>query len=417
MLLMFDNLYQQAHPLLFMGILLLGGYAGGRAASALKLPRLSGYIVTGMLLSPSITGILSRELLDHGLGIITEIALGIIAFSIGGALDMEKVKKLGNQILVITISQAVGVFVLVTGSVLYIAPLLPGQIPGGKPSLFGLAILLGAISAATAPAAVLGVIHEYRARGQVTTTLLGVVSLDDGVTLVLFSIAGGIAASLSGGDTSWLQAVLIEPGREIFLSLAIGGGVGLLLRFFIPEVRRKRSLLGISLGTIFIVSGLALSFHGSPLLACMMLGFVLANAMKHPSEWFESVERVEEPILALFFVIAGAHLDISALSAAGALAVVIIVARAAGKLGGGFAGAALASAPPETRKWLPIGLLPQAGVSIGLVLAGKEFMADPEVARIMVNAVLASVIVNELVSPALVKFALTKAGEIRVGDE
>jgi len=405
------------HPLLYLGILLLGGYAGGRAAKALNLPRLSGYIVVGMAFSPSITGILDRQLLDHGLGIITDIALGIIAFSIGGALDLEKIRKLGNQILVITVLQALAVFLLVTGSVIYIVPMLPGEIPGGKSSLFGLAILLGAISAATAPAAVLGVIHEYRARGPMTTTLLGVVSLDDGITLILFSIAGGLAGSLAGSDVSWVHAIVLEPGREIFLSLLIGGGVGLLLRAFIPEVRRKRSLLGISLGAVFTTSGLALSFHGSPLLACMVLGFTLANVMKHPSEWFDSVEKVEEPILALFFVIAGAHLDIFAITTAGSLAIVIIIARTVGKLGGGFAGAALASAPAKTRKYLPIGLLPQAGVSIGLVLAAKEFIADPVVAGIMVNAVLASVIVNELVSPALVRTALTRAGEIKVGEE
>ena len=405
------------HPLLYLGILLLGGYAGGRAAKALNLPRLSGYIVAGMLFSPSTTGILDRQLLDHGFGIVTEIALGIIAFAIGGALDLDKLKKLGSQILIITLVQAFAVFILVAGAVIFITPLLPGDLPGSGPDLIGLAILLGAICAVTAPAAVLGVIHEYRAKGPVTTTLLGVVSLDDGVTLVLFSIAGGIASSLSGSDVSWLQAVFIEPGREIFLSLAIGGGVGLLVRAAIPEVRRRKSLLGISLGAVFITSGMALSFHGSPLLACMMLGFTLANVMKHSSEWFESLERVEEPILALFFVIAGAHLDISAITAAGSLAIVIIIARTAGKLGGGFAGGALASASAETRKYLPIGLLPQAGVSIGLVLVAMEFIPSPEVAGIMVNAVLASVIVNELISPALVKIALTKAGEIKVSNE
>jgi Kef-type K+ transport system membrane component KefB len=412
-----ETVVQHAHPLLYLGILLLGGYAGGRAATALNLPRLSGYIVVGMLLSPSTTGILDRQLLDHGFGIVTEIALGIIAFAIGGALDLDKLKKLGNQILVITVLQALAVFVLVAGSVIFITPLLPGDLPGRGPDLIGLAILLGAICAATAPAAVLGVIHEYRARGPVTTSLLGVVSLDDGITLILFSVAGGIASSLAGSDVSWLQAVLIEPGREIFLSLAIGGGVGLLVRAAIPEVRRRKSLLGISLGAVFITSGMALSFHGSPLLACMMLGFTMANVMKHSSEWFESLERVEEPILALFFVIAGAHLDISAITAAGSLAIVIIIARTAGKLGGGFAGGALASASAETRKYLPIGLLPQAGVSIGLVLVAMEFIPSPEVAGIMVNAVLASVIVNELISPALVKIALTKAGEIKVGEE
>ena len=400
------------HPLLYIGIILLGGYAGGRAAKALNLPRLSGYILVGMAMSPSISGIIDKQILDHQLGIITEIALAMIAFSIGGALDLGKVKKLGRQILVITAIQALAVFALVSAAVAFLYPLLNGHGLEQRSTLISVAILLGAICAATAPAAILGVIHEYRAKGPMTTTLLGVVTLDDGLTLVLFSIAGGIAGSLAGGDISWFHSVVLEPGREIGLSLAIGGAMGVLIRVLIPTVHRKRSLLGISMGAIFATSGLALSFHASPLLACMMLGFAMANLISHPGQWFESVERVEEPILAMFFVLAGAHLDISALSTAGLLAAIIITMRTAGKLGGAFLGAAASGTSAEVRRYLPIGLLPQAGVSIGLVLAAKEFIADPVASGIMVNAVLASVIVNELVSPALVRFALVRAGEV-----
>jgi Kef-type K+ transport system membrane component KefB len=348
------------------------------------------------------------------LGLVTEIALGIIAFSIGGALELDKIKKLGRQILVITMVQAFAVFALVSLSVFFLYPLLQGRAFDSPGTLASVAILLGAICAATAPAAVLGVVHEYKAKGPMTTTLLGVVALDDGVTLVLFSLAGGIAGSLAGGDASWVHSVILEPGREIGLSMVIGGTMGLFLRLLSPAVRRKGSLLGISLGAIFTVSGLALTLHASPLLACMMLGFAMANLMNHYHQWFESVERVEEPILAMFFVVAGAHLDISAFTTAGLLAVIIIVMRTAGKVAGGFMGAAASGAAVEIRRYLPIGLLPQAGVSIGLVLAAKEFVGDPAAAKIMVNAVLASVIINELISPALVKVALTKAGEIEL---
>jgi Kef-type K+ transport system membrane component KefB len=407
-----DMISHNVSPLLYLGVLLLAGYAGGSAARALNLPRLSGYIVAGMLFSPSVSGILDRSVLEHGLGLVTEIALGIIAFSIGGALELDKIKKLGRQILIITTVQAFAVFTLVSLSVFFLYPLFQGRAFDSPGTLASVAILLGAICAATAPAAVLGVIHEYRAKGPMTTTLLGVVALDDGVTLVLFSLAGGIAGGLAGGDTSWVHTVILEPGREVGLSMVIGGAMGLFLRLLIPAVRRKRSLLGISLGAIFTTSGLALTLHASPLLACMMLGFAMANLMNHPDQWFESVERVEEPILAMFFVVAGAHLDISAITTAGVLAVIIIVMRTVGKVAGGFMGAAASGASLEIRRYLPIGLLPQAGVSIGLVLAAKEFVGDPAAAKIMVNAVLASVIINELVSPALVKVALTKAGEV-----
>ncbi|MDF1536341.1 MAG: cation:proton antiporter [bacterium] len=400
------------HPLLYLGILLLAGYAGGRMARAINLPRLTGYILVGMALSPSLTGILDRNFLDHGLALVTDIALGIIAFTIGGALELDRIRKLGRQILVITMFESLSAFVLVSLAAAFLYPLFHSRELGSPATNASVALLLGAMCVATAPAAVLGVIHEYKAKGPMTTTILGVVTLDDGVALVLFSVASGIAGSLGGGDASWVRYVFLEPGREIGLSLAIGGTMGLFFKLVIPTVRRKMSLLGISLGAIFTASGLALTFHASPLLTCMMLGFVMANIMNHPEQWFEAVERVEEPVMAMFFVVAGAHLDISAITTAGGLAAIITTMRAFGKYSGGFLGAVASGASLELRRYLPMGLLPQAGVSIGLVLAAKEFIPDPQVAGVMVNAVLASVIVNELVSPVLVRFALTKAGEV-----
>jgi len=272
-------------------------------------------------------------------------------------------------------------------------------------------LLLGAICAATAPAAVLGVVHEYKAKGPMTTVLLGIVTLDDGITLVLFSMAAGIAGSLGGKGVSLLQTGFVEPGREILVALLVGSGAGLLLRLLVPVVRRRKALLGLTLGTIFVTSGIAITLHTSSLLACMMLGLVLANTMNRPEQWFEAIEKIEEPLFAMFFVLAGAHLKIGALAAAGTLAALIIVTRTAGKLGGSYLGGVMSAAPAAVKKYLPLGLLPQAGVSIGLVLAAKEYVGDLSAARIMVNAILASVIINELISPLLVKIALIKSGE------
>lgn len=400
-----------AHPLLYLGILILAGYTGGRLAHAVKLPRISGYIIAGMLLSPSVSGILGGSILEGELSLVTDIALGVIAFSIGGALKLPTLKKLGKPIVVITFVQALAVTLLVSITVIFLFPHLPGAgiRPGG--SLVSVGILLGAICAATAPAAVLGVIHEFKSKGPMTNVLLGVITLDDGITLVLFSMAAGIAGNLGGDGISFLQAGVVQPGREIMVALLVGSAVGLGLRLAVPVIRRREAILGLTLGTIFITSGIALTLHASSLLACMMLGFVLVNTMNRPEPWFEVIDKVEEPLLAMFFVLAGAHLKISALAAAGMLSVVIIITRTAGKLGGSYVGAVMSGAPAVVRRYLPMGLLPQAGVSIGLVLAAKEYVADQSAAGVMVNAILASVIVNELVSPLLVKSALIKSGE------
>ena len=400
-----------AHPLLYLGILILSGYAGGRVAHAVNLPRISGYILAGMLLSPSVTGVLSTNVLEGDLSLITDIALGVIAFSIGGTLEFGKLRKLGKTIIIITVVQAFAVALLVSISVIFLFPHLPGAGIQSSRALVAVGILLGAICAATAPAAVLGVVHEYKAKGPMTTVLLGIVTLDDGITLVLFSMAAGVAGSLGGKGVSLVQAGVVQPGKEIMIALMIGATAGLLLRLMVPVIRRRGALLGLTLGTIFVTSGIALTFHTSSLLACMMLGLVMANTMNQAEPWFDAVEKIEEPLFAMFFVLAGAHLKIGALAAAGTLAAVILTMRTIGKLGGSYLGGVISAAPMAVKKYLPFGLLPQAGVSIGLVLAAKEYVGDLSAARIMVNAILASVIINELISPLLVKTALIKSGE------
>ena len=179
----------------------------------------------------------------------------------------------------------------------------------------------------------------------------------------------------------------------------------------IPVVRRRGALLGLTLGSIFLTSGIAFTLHASSLLACMTLGLVLVNTMNRPEQWFESIEKIEEPLFAMFFVLAGAHLKPGVLMAAGTLTLVILIVRTLGKLGGAYLGAVMSGAPVVVRKYVPLGLLPQAGVSIGLALAAKEYIDDPSAAQIMVNAILGSVIINELVSPLLVKTALIRSGE------
>ena len=409
----FQALLQEAHPLVHIGLLLLCGYAGGRIASALKAPRVSGYVVVGMILSPSILGIFHEELVGEDLAIITDVALGIIAFSIGGALELSKIRRLGKQIFWITVTQAFGAFLMVTGVIALFFPMIAGSQSALLTNYAPLAIVVGAISAATAPAATLGVIHEYRASGPLTTVLLGVVTLDDALTILFFAFAVKLAGSLITGEALSLMGILAGPVKEIIIALGLGGLGGLFLRKLVPLITTRGSLLGVGLGTVFLTGGVATSFHSSALLANMMLGFMVVNFVQHSEDLFSVVENIEEPIFAMFFVLAGAHLDLGRFHTAGGLAVLIIVGRFLGKYLGSRLGATISGAPENVRKYLGLALLPKAGVTVGLVLIAKELFADPNVSELMVNAVLGSVIINELLSPPMVRYALIKSGEAR----
>ena len=402
------------HPLLAVGLLLILGYWGGRAANALKLPRVSGYLVAGMLLSPSFSNILSRRLIDRDLYIITEMALGIIAYTIGGSLVFERLKRLGKSIVWITLSQAGGAFLLTAAFLIPAMPFLTG-LRGSGYDLIGtylpMALVIGAISIATAPGATLAIITELKASGPFTTTLLGVIALDDGLAIIFFALAGTAAhALINPGAVPWMTMVVGALG-EIGFSLLLGILAGMVLKCMARLVRRREALLMVILGTLFSTSGAAALLGLSPLLANMVMGFIIVNLELRHHDFFLVVEEIEEPMYGLFFGLAGAHIDLGLLKSAGLLAIAIVVARVTGKLLGTWAGAKISQAPKNVRRYLGLALLPKAGVTIGLVLIAREIFPLPLVASILVNAVIGSVIINELIAPPLVKYALLKAGE------
>jgi Kef-type K+ transport system membrane component KefB len=407
----------QSHPLVHIGLLLLCGYAGGRIANYLNLPRVTGYLVMGMILSPSVLGVFNEELVREDLSLITDIALAIIAFSVGGTLELSKVRKLGRQILWITLFQASAAFLFVTGIITLVFPLIGGGELSRGSAWFPMALVIGAISAATAPAVILAIIHEYRAGGPLTTTLLGVVSLDDTLTILFYTFAVSLAGSLVTGTALSWQGVVAVPLAHIGTALAIGGILGVCFRFLTPYIHRREAMLGVTAGAIFLASGLAIGFHSSALLASMTLGFVVTNFVRHSEDLFGSVDTIEEALFAMFFTLAGAHLDLGVIGSAGWLAVLIVAGRFAGKFLGARLGAVVSGAPEVVRRYLGFGLLPKAGITVGLVLAAKEIFPSQQVSELMVNAVLATVIINELFSPMLVRHALAGAGEIQTGDE
>jgi len=410
------NLPEIQHPLVYIGLLLLLSYAGGKVASYLKAPRISGYIVIGMLISPSVLGLFHERMVKEELALITDIALAIIAFSIGGSLRMSKLRKLGSHILWITLTQALGAF-LVTTTVLTIFFYLIYGLKELPPSFytfyFPMALLIGAISSATAPAATLAIIHEYGAKGPFTTILLGVVALDDGLTIIFAAFAITIAQTFVNQEAITWYNFLLSPIFSILISMSIGGVLGVCLRKLIPFISRGKAMLGVMIGSIFLVSGLAISIKVSPLLANMMFGFVVANLVEHPGDIFTLVESIEEPIFAMFFTLAGAHLDLRVMQTAGWIAVLIVLGRFSGKILGARFGAQISHAPQAVKKYLGMALLPKAGVTVGLVLEAGVVLGQTSLSQLMINAVLGSVIINELLAPFFVRFSLFKSGEAK----
>jgi len=394
---------------LAIGIIIVIGFLGGLATKRIKFPRITGYIIIGILLSPSVLNIISAATIEN-LDIMTNIALGIIAFLIGGSLHLETLRKLGRSIAWITPFQSLGAWLIVTLLLVFLSPFIL-TIPNATLSqtYFPIAFIIGAVSCATAPAAIMAIIHEYRASGPLTTTLLAVVALDDAVAVIAFAIAFGICQPLvsGAGGISFYQ-MLGVPFLHIAEAIAIGILFGFALIYIAKLAKTPDLLLVIVFGMIMLCDGVAELLGISAILANMVAGFVVMNKARK-RELFLVVERIEAVIYAIFFVLAGLHFDLGAMKVAGILALLIILGRCLGKYFGARAGATISHAPGEVKKYLGLALLPKAGVTIGLVLLAKR--AFPTFGAIMVNAVLASVIINELIAPPLTKYAIFKAGE------
>jgi len=405
--------YFEIGPLEALGVLFISGYFGGRLANRFSFPRVTGYIIAGILLSPSVSGIIPVGLVREKFYIINDIALAVIAYSVGGSLKFSKLKRLGKSIFVINLSEALSAFLVTFLLIGVLSPYLvgPGVGAGSFTAFYlPLALIIAAVSAATAPAAILAIVHEYRSKGPLTMTLLGVVALDDAVAVILFAFAGSIVRTITEASGFSVYRMIAEPTVIILGSILLGTVVGFLLSGLATWVRKTKCLLVIVLGVTFLCYGIAERLQFSPLLANMMVGFLIVNRASQSDRLFEALEEVEEPIFALFFTLAGAHFDLRVFKLVGSLAFIIVGCRFIGKFIGTRLGASLSHAPVVVKKYLGYGLLPTAGVTLGLVFMAQPFM-PPDLFEIMVNAVLGAVIISEIVAPPLVKFALKRAGE------
>jgi len=384
--------------LLKLGIVLAIGLAGGRVAKKVKLPNVSGYLVAGLLLGPSFLRLVTAQDIDS-FAVISEVALAIIAFSIGSEFVLEDMLKLGKSIMVITLLEVVGAIGVVFSLMYFVF---------GQP--FAFSIVIAAMSAATAPAATLLVIRQYRADGPVTRTLLPVAALDDILGIVAFGFAMSSARLSTGNAHTSLARMLVMPLVEIVGSLALGTALGFLLARIARRAGDRDELQGLSLCAIAVATGLSNLLGLSALLTNIMMGTILVNVMRHSIRVFTSVNDFASPVYVLFFTLAGASLDVRILMSVGVMGVAYIFARAAGKVIGASVGARLTKAPETVVKYLGFTLLPQGGISIGLSVLVRQFL--PEYAVAITTIIMFSVLVYEVSGPIFAKLAIGKAGEI-----
>ena len=407
--------------LICLSIALIAGLLMSRLAKAVNLPAVTSYLVAGLLLGPFVLGRLGLSGLGigfgsleqvEGYGVVTQVALGFIAFVIGNEFRLSSLRSMGQQAITVGIAQAVITTALVDVALVGVHLLFPQVLSLAS------AITLGSIAAATAPAATLMVVKQYKAKGPLTHLLLMVVAIDDAVGLVLFSASYGVANALEQGHMD-LLSVVVEPLMEILLSLLLGAVAGYLLNLMEVYFHSRSKRMSLSVAFVLLTVGVSLlevEVGGvrcgfSLLLVCMMTGTVFCNVCPTSEELMDRLDRWVSPINILFFVLSGAELDLTILSNPLVLlvGVVYIASRSLGKISGAYTSCRATKCSPSIQKYLGITLLPQAGVALGMAAEAAQ-LSDGHMVR---NVVLFSVLVYELVGPTLTRMALTAAGEIR----
>ncbi len=407
--------------LLSVSIALLGGLLMTRAFKPLKLPAVTAYLIAGVLIGPYFIGRLGIQGLGfassesvHALSLISDVALGFIAFSIGSEFRLEDLKKTGKQAFVVGICEALTAVLFADIALIAVHFIMPDKLTLPQ------AITLGAIASATAPAATLMVVRQYKAKGPLTNILLPVVALDDAVCLIAFAVSFGIARTLISGTVD-LVSIIVNPLIEISASLILGAVMGWILTQLEKMFNSNTNRLNMTIAFVFVTVALSkISFSIGPvhigfssLLVCMMLGTVFCNICPLSHDLMGRADKWSSPLLALFFVISGAELELSVFTdfAIVAIGIVYILFRSIGKYLGAAVSAKATKCPPQVCKYLGITLLPQAGVALGMcTIAGAEMGPQGVLIR---NIILFAVLIYELFGPVLTRMALTAAGDIQ----
>jgi len=384
--------------LIKLGIILIVGFIGGKLAKLAKLPSVSGYLLAGLLLGPTLFKLVTPTDVDN-FSILSEIALSIIAFSIGSEFVMRDMLKVGKKIFWITLLEVIGAI----GVVFFVMFVLFKQ-------PFAFSIVIASMSAATAPAATLMVIRQYRAYGPLTKTILPVVALDDVLGIVAFGIALAVAKLTVSAEPVKVADMFLKPLIEVGGSFILGFILGVILSLVSKKAENRDDHQILSIAAIGVATGISKWLGFSPLLTNIVLGTVVVNMVRKSHRVFGSVNDFASPFFVIFFTVAGASLDLAILKTVGLVGLAYILARAGGKFLGSYVGAVVTKSEKTVQKYLGFAMLPQGGISIGLSVLVRQQL--PEYAMAITTIIMFSVLIYETTGPIFAKFAIKKAGEI-----
>ncbi|MEO6526374.1 MAG: cation:proton antiporter [Gemmatimonadaceae bacterium] len=386
-----------------LGLILLFALLVGHLVKFARVPEVTGYLIAGTLVGPSVLGWVSRENLE-ALHVFSEVALGLILFSIGGVFEVARIRRIGRLVLVITLAESACATVLVT----------LGMVALGQP--WSVALLLGVIAVSTGAASTLMVIRENNAAGPFTESLTGVIALNNILALVAFSLAAASIDVIALAATADVTAegvvrALFPLAWQLVGSSALGFLVGLLLASWASQVKESGEVLILLVGCVLLTVGVATAIDLSPLVASLAVGATLANLSARSRRLFDALSHTDPPLYVIFFVLAGADLNLALLPSLGALGGVYVVCRAGGKFAGSWLAARHLDAPEPVRRLMGLSLLAQAGLAVGLVLVTRERF--PDISPTVTTVVLGAVVVFEIAGPLSARFALDRSGESR----
>lgn len=389
-----------------LGLILLLALLSGHLVRVLRIPEVTGYIVAGMALGPSVLGWLSHDNIQ-ALEVLSEVALGLILFSIGSVFEIRLVRRIGRQIVRLTMVESALAAAMVLGGMLILG--LPWQ-P---------ALLLAAVSIATAPASTLMVIRECNARGPLSEALLGIIAVNNIVCLIVYLIAAAILNLVASWGTQSLAETVFEAGFPLIWqlagSIALGFLTGLMLAGWARQVSETGEMLILLAGSILLCVGLARLLDLSPLIASLAVGATMVNLSRRSRRLFRALAGTDPPFYAIFFVLAGAELDVARVASMGVIGIAYVFARGGGKFVGAWLGSRRVGLASQVQNFLGFGLLTQAGLAVGLVITiGRQF---PEHYPLISTVVLSAVVVYEMVGPIATRFAIVQSGEARLDRE
>ncbi len=384
--------------LLALSIAFAMGLFFSRLIRYVRLPNVTAYLLAGLVVGPYVLGVFTPEM-NSDLAIISDVALGFIAYSIGSEFKLSYLREIGIKPVIITIFEGCGASVVVFAALMLLGTPMP------------LTLALSAIAAATAPAATLMVVRQYKAHGPVTQMLLPVVAMDDALGLILYAVLMTLARTIERGTALTAWTLVFQPLIQIVGSLGLGVVLGLVLVYVLRFFHSRGNKLALTIMVVFAGVGLCTLLDWSSLLCCMMTGATMVNLCRQSNVMLEQCDRFTPPLFLLFFVLSGANLDLSVLPSVGLVGAAYVLARAVGKTVGATAGSLAERCEPGIVKYLGLTLIPQAGVAIGM--ARMSMTALPEYGAVINAVVLAGTLIYELTGPVITKIALTKAGEIK----